>query len=294
MSSNAYLSLLPSVGAGNLLQDLLQSDVVPTVRLQHIFRQAEQSLIVRNAHRIVNGEIPTLTQKDSDFFFLPRRSPQKVSETILTLVGERLPEAYGYSAMDEIQVLCPQRKGDAGTIQLNQSLQQQLNPDRPEIPYFRGPQYTFRQGDKVMQTKNNYDMEWDKQGVSGQGIFNGDIGSIQMIDRGSQTACIHFDGRICYYSFEMIVEQLELAYAITVHKSQGSEFEAVVMPVLGGYDKLYYRNLLYTAVTRAKKLLILVGQEERIAFMVNNHIKSVRFTNLRYLLDQMIHGSEYL
>jgi exodeoxyribonuclease V alpha subunit len=277
---------LPSVGAGNVLQDLLACDQIPTVRLEHIFRQAAQSLIVMNAHRIVEGEFPDLTRKDSDFFFMHRRNHQLVSQTVLDLVCRRLPSTYGYSPTEEIQVLCPQRKGDLGVMELNHRLQKELNPEGPGKVEFKSTFYTFRVGDKVMQIKNNYDIEWSREDERGAGIFNGDIGIIKMIDRGSQTLSIDFEDRLCYYSFDMAAEQLELAYAITVHKSQGSEFEAVVMPVMGGYDKLYYRNLLYTAITRAKKLLILVGSEERIRFMVQNHIKGVRFTNLKYLLKE--------
>ena len=160
-------------------------------------------------------------------------------------------------------------------------------PEAPGKVQFQSRFYLFRVGDKVMQVRNNYDIEWTKGQEKGAGIFNGDIGVIKMIDRGSQTLAIDFEERLAYYTFEM-AEELELAYAVTVHKSQGSEFEAVVIPVIGGYDKLYYRNLLYTAITRAKKILILVGREDRIRFMVNNNLKSVRFTNLKYLLGQML------
>lgn len=276
---------LPSVGAGNVLHDLLDSDKIPTVRLQHVFRQAAQSLIVTNAHAIVNGELPDLHTKDNDFFFLSRSKPEMAVQTILELVCQRLPRTYGYSPTEDIQVICPQRKGELGVIELNRMLQQNLNPPEKGKTEFKSTFYTFRVNDKVMQIKNNYDIEWDKDGEKGQGIFNGDIGIIRMIDRGSQTLAIDFEERIAYYSFEM-ANELELAYAITVHKSQGSEFEAIILPIMGGYDKLYYRNLLYTAITRAKKILILIGREDRIRYMVQNNRKSVRFTNLRYLLER--------
>jgi exodeoxyribonuclease V alpha subunit len=278
---------LPSVGAGNVLQDLLDADVVPTVSLRRIFRQAAQSQIVTNAHLIVQGEMPDLTQKEGDFFFLSRSSVGSAAQTVVDLICTRLPRSYGYSPFTDIQVLCPQRKGELGVMELNRRLQTILNPKDPRKAEFKSFVYTYRVGDKVMQIKNNYDIEWTRDTEHGQGIFNGDIGIIQMIDRGSQTMAIDFEGRIAYYSFDL-ANELELAYAITVHKSQGSEFEAIIVPVLGGYDKLYYRNLLYTAVTRAKKILILVGSEDRVRFMVQNHIKSVRYTNLRILLERQV------
>lgn len=275
---------LPSVGAGNVLHDLLESETIPTVRLEHIFRQAAKSQIVTNAHEIVSGGIPDLTKKDSDFFFIQRSIPAGVSATILELVCTRLPKTYGFSPTGDIQVLCPQRKGELGVMELNNKLQALLNPQSSTKIQFKSLFYTFRVGDKVMQIKNNYDIEWTKDTEHGTGIFNGDIGIIKLIDRGSQTLAIDFEDRIAYYSFDMAME-LELAYAITVHKSQGSEFEAVIIPIIGGYDKLYYRNLLYTAITRAKKLLIIIGQEQRVRFMIQNNIKSVRYTNLKYLLE---------
>lgn len=277
---------LPSVGAGNILHDLLSCDQIPTIRLQHIFRQAAESLIVTNAHEIVQGNIPQLSRTDGDFFLLKRHSIETASQTILDLVCQRLPNRYHFSPIEDIQVICPQRKGDLGMMDLNQKLQQRLNPPAPNKPECKSLFYTFRTGDKVMQIRNNYDLEWSKGTESGQGIFNGDIGIIKMIDNGSQTMAINFEERVAYYSFEM-ANELELAYAITVHKSQGSEFEAVVIPVMGGYKKLYYRNLLYTAITRAKKLLILVGREEQARQMIENNLKSHRFTNLTYFLENI-------
>ncbi len=277
---------LPSVGAGNILHDLLSCDQIPTIRLQHIFRQAAESLIVTNAHEIVQGNIPQLSRTDGDFFLLKRHSIETASQTILDLVCQRLPNRYHFSPIEDIQVICPQRKGDLGMMDLNQKLQQRLNPPAPNKPECKSLFYTFRTGDKVMQIRNNYDLEWSKGTESGQGIFNGDIGIIKMIDNGSQTMAINFEERVAYYSFEM-ANELELAYAITVHKSQGSEFEAVVIPIMGGYKKLYYRNLLYTAITRAKKLLILVGREEQVRQMIENNLKSHRFTNLTYFLENI-------
>ncbi len=274
---------LPSVGAGNVLRDLIESDCVPTVSLTQIFRQAAQSLIVTNAHAIVSGEMPELRRKDNDFFFLPQNDGRAAAQLIADLCATRLPNTYGFSPTEDIQVLCPQRKGDLGVIVLNQYLQERLNPAAPGKTEWKSPTYLFREQDKVMQIRNNYDIPWKRGEEAGAGIFNGDIGIIRMIDRGSRTMAVEFDSRVAYYSFDMSKE-LELAYAVTVHKSQGSEFDAIIMPVMGGYDKLYFRNLLYTAVTRAKKILILVGQQSRIAFMVQNDKKMRRYTGLSKML----------
>ena len=208
---------------------------------------------------------------------------------ILDLCGRRLPASYGFSPTEDIQVLCPQRKGDLGVIALNSLLQERLNPRAEGKTEYKGSVYTFRVEDKVMQVRNNYDIPWTRGEESGAGIFNGDIGIIRMIDRGSKTMAIEFDGRAAYYTFDM-AEELELAYAVTVHKSQGSEFEAIILPVMGGYDKLYFRNLLYTAVTRAKKILILVGQRGRIQYMVQNDKKMLRYTGLKTMLRESILG----
>lgn len=281
---------LPSVGAGNILRDMIESDVVPMVELTHIFRQAAQSLIVTNAHAIVQGKMPELSIKDNDFFFIPQNNAEALVSTVIDLCVRRLPNTYNLSPFDEIQVLSPQRRGDVGTIELNRRLQDALNPKSEAKTEFKSGTYTFRVGDKVMQTKNNYDIQWkkDKENESGMGIFNGDIGLIRMLDKGSQTMAIEFDGRLCYYAFDMANEQLELAYAVTVHKSQGSEFEAIILPIFGGYDKLYYRNLLYTAVTRAKRILIILGNKGRIEYMVKNDRRMLRYTGLRGMLEDSI------
>ena len=276
---------LPSVGAGNILRDLIDCGCIPTVQLKEIFRQAAESLIVTNAHKIVAGNLPDLMVKNNDFFFLPCGNYSAAQELVVDLVARRLPNSYGFSPAENIQVLCPSRKGGLGTGELNKSLQEVLNPEDGYKTQFTNGMYTFREGDKVMQIRNNYDIEWTKDAERGLGIFNGDIGIIKMIDRGSQTLMINFDGRIAAYSFDM-ANELELAYAVTVHKSQGSEFDAVVLPILGGFDKLYYRNLLYTAVTRAKKLLIIVGSGQRVAYMVQNNRKMLRYTGLKHLLQE--------
>ncbi|MCI8602162.1 MAG: ATP-dependent RecD-like DNA helicase [Oscillospiraceae bacterium] len=280
---------LPSVGAGNILRDLIDSGCIPTVELRQVFRQAAQSLIVTNAHRIVSGEYPDLSVKNNDFFFLGRSSAEAAAQTVTELVSKRLPKSYGFSPTADIQVLTPQRKGELGVYTLNDCLQEALNPKQPGRREYKGPFCTFREGDKVLQTRNNYDIEWDKDGEKGMGIYNGDIGIIRAIDLPAATMTLDFDDRVCTYTFDMAAE-LELAYAITVHKSQGSEYDAVVLPILGGYDKLYFRNLLYTAVTRAKKMLIIVGRESRVRDMVDNNRKMYRYTGLRHFLYQAVHN----
>ena len=277
---------LPSVGAGNLLEDIIYSDVVPVVQLTEIFRQAKKSCIITNAHKIVSGEYPDLTRKDSDFFFMKRDDYGKAVDLIVDLAKRRLPTAYKYSPIDDIQIITPSRKGTVGTVELNKVLQDKLNPPENGKNEYRGFIYTYRTGDKVMQTRNNYDIVWSKDSEQGAGIFNGDIGKITTIDYPTQTAKVDFDGRIATYPFDTL-PQLELAYAITVHKSQGCEFEAVIIPVMSGFEKLSYRNLLYTAVTRAKKLLILIGSEEKIHEMVDNNKRTRRYTCLR---DMLING----
>lgn len=280
---------LPSVGAGNLLKDIIESGIVPTVELKEIFRQAQSSKIVTNAHKIVNGEPIDLSDKSSDFFFFQRLEYEKLQELIVELVKKRLPEAYGLDPVEDIQVLSPTRKGPAGTVELNKIIQAQLNPhakDKSEIKTFL---YTYRIGDKVMQTKNNYEITWKKfndegkEYDSGAGVFNGDIGVITGMNKVLGIVTIDFDGRICKYNMAML-EDIELAYAVTVHKSQGSEFDVVILTAFKGYDKLYYRNLLYTAVTRAKKMLIIVGSANRIEFMIRNNRRTNRYTALKNML----------
>lgn len=274
---------LPSVGAGNLLKDIISAGTVPVVELTEIFRQARQSCIVTNAHKIVSGEYPDLTRKNSDFFFFKRNDFTDATEMIVDLTKRRLPNAYKYSHTEDIQIISPSRKGTLGTVELNKILQERLNPPQKNKPEHKGYMYTYRMGDKVMQIKNNYDIVWKKDGESGTGIYNGDIGIITGINYATQTVIINFDGKIAEYAFELL-SQIELAYAITVHKSQGCEFEAVIMPVLEVFDKLCYRNLLYTAVTRAKKLLILIGAEENIYKMVDNNKRAGRYSCLKYML----------
>ena len=278
---------LPSVGAGNVLADLITSEVIPVVALKEIFRQSRESLIVTNAHRIVNGEIPELNVRDNDFFFLPCSNPAQARELIISLCSERLPRSYNYSPVSHIQVLTPGRKGILGTYELNQHLREALNPaDKNKNEVSFGFQ-TFRTGDKVMQVKNNYNICWVKEstGEYGEGIFNGDIGIIEEVDKVSKKMRIRFDDRIAVYDGDC-VSDLELSYACTVHKSQGNEFEAVIMPLIKNSQYLFYRNLFYTGVTRAKKLLILVGTRDTIEYMVNNNVRTLRYSGLRYMLER--------
>ncbi len=280
---------LPSVGAGNVLHDIIESKTVPVISLTEIFRQALESAIITNAHRIVAGEMPTL-DNSKDFFFLQRLDFDEAAALTVDLCENRLPKAYGLDPIGDIQVLSPTRKGPLGTAELNKRLQAALNPpsrQKTEIKTFR---YTFRVGDKVMQTKNDYEIDWKKDDERGAGIFNGDIGVITRLNRLLGEIEIDFDGRVAVYNTGML-ENLDLAYAATVHKSQGSEFDAVILPILGGYDKLYFRNLLYTAVTRAKKLLVIVGSKNRLEFMVKNNRRMNRYTCLKQMLCEESYGS---
>lgn len=280
---------LPAVGAGSVLHDLLESNLLPVVKLTEVFRQAMQSLIVTNAHMIVHGEEPELSRVDNDFFHMERSSGMQTAADIVNLYCERLPKAYGYSAQKDIQVLCPSKKGDCGTANLNHLLQGAVNPPAKGKNEYKNMVKTFREGDKVMQVKNNYNIQWIKKNArgkdeSGEGIFNGDIGTLVSIDRRASIMKIDFDGRLATYPFEN-VKELELAFAITVHKSQGSEFEAVIMPVIDVPPNLCYRNLFYTAVTRAKSKMITIGSRDTILRMVENDRKIKRYSALKNLLE---------
>lgn len=276
---------LPSVGPGNVLGDLIASGKVPVVQLDEIFRQSMQSLIVTSAHRIVAGEMPELANHASDFFFLPCGDAQELSILIADLCRRRLPNSYGYSPMTDIQVLTPGRKGELGTGELNRRLQEALNPPEKGKKEISIHGVLFREGDKVMQIKNDYHLGWTKfDGTTGEGVFNGDLGILCEIDRKASTLTVQMDDRLVLYELETAAE-LELAYAMTVHKSQGNEFPAVVMPVYPGPSQLMYRNLLYTAVTRAKELLILAGTRQALAAMVENNRRTRRYTALCRLLQ---------
>ena len=241
-------------------------------------------MIVTNAHDIVNGEYPYLESKDNDFFFLPRQTEAECAAAVCQLCEKRLPKAYGYSPLWDIQVLCPGKRGEAGTWNLNIELQKRLNPPDGKKKEFRHGGHLFREGDKVMQTRNDYDMTWTKDdGEIGRGVFNGDIGIIEKMDPIGRMMAIRFDDRVAEYPYDS-ANELDHAYAVTVHKSQGSEFEAVIIPLFEANSRLYYRNLLYTAVTRAKKLLIIVGSARAVMTMVDNNRKTGRFTNLRFMI----------
>lgn len=273
---------LPSVGAGNVLKDILKSGVIPSARLTEIFRQAESSLIVRNAHAINRGEMPVLNQKGGNFFFEKRASAESAAETIVDLCTVRLP-GYLHSTdpLRDIQVLSPTRKGCCGVASLNSLLQAALNPpscDKKEIVY---GDRIFREGDKVMHIKNNYQLEWeDRDGGEGTGVFNGDMGTVLVADPEDKELTVLFDDdRTAVYDYTML-EELELAYCLSVHKSQGSEFACVVMPAVGGPPMLLTRNLFYTALTRAKDLVVLTGREDAVEAMVRNDHISARYTSL--------------
>lgn len=283
---------LPSVGAGNVLRDILDSGVVPAVELTEIFRQDEKSMIVYNAHRINHGEAPRLNARGSDFFFERAASPADAAQRIVQLCAVRLPKFLGLDPVKQMQVLSPTKKGDCGVWMLNQLLQAQFNPAAPHKKERTRGDTTFREGDKVMQTRNNYQLKWKKEGVfaweEGQGVFNGDIGFISEIDPQERTITVQFDDeRIAAYE-AADVDDLELAYCISVHKSQGSEFPVVVMPAVGGPPMLLTRNLLYTAVTRARRMVMIVGREAAIDQMICNVNTKKRYSALCWRLTQVM------
>ena len=275
---------LPSVGAGNVLSDIIESERVPVTQLDTVFRQAEESMIVVNAHKINMGEYPTLNVRDKDFFFVETENIDITYERVVDLVLRRLPNAYGVDPFTDIQVITPMRKTMAGVHSLNEGLQRALNPESNKKKERTSQSRTLREGDKIMQIKNNYDLKWKKQDSydEGYGIYNGDIGKIEEI-YGGYTKVIFDDGKIVEYENSQL-EELEHAYAITVHKSQGSEFDTVVIPVFNGPDKLFTRNLLYTAITRAKSRVVLVGQKAALFKMVDNDYEANRFSYLKELL----------
>ena len=283
---------LPSVGAGNVLRDILDSGVIPSVRLTEIFRQDEKSMIVYNAHRINRGESPRLNAKGSDFFFERAVSPSDAAKRIVTLCSARLPGFLGLDPVRQMQVLSPTKKGECGVWMLNQLLQAEFNPPASgKHERVRGDT-TFREGDKVMQTRNNYQLKWKKDGAigieDGQGVFNGDIGFVTLIDPQEHVMEVQFDDERTATYEGGDVDDLELAYCISVHKSQGSEFPVVIMPAVGGPPMLLTRNLFYTAVTRARRMVMIVGRENAIEQMIANVNTRRRYSALCWRLKQIM------
>lgn len=284
---------LPSVGAGNVLKDIIESGVVKVVKLDEIFRQAEESMIVVNAHRINKGEMPLLNEMEKDFYFIKENNPNNIVNTILDLCNSRLPNYYGVDPFKDIQVLTPMKKGDVGINLLNKHLQNILNPKAYGKKEKLIGEELLRVGDKVMQIKNNYSIEWEiiKNGVvdeKGEGVFNGDFGTILDIDEEDRTIKILFDDeKEVDYNFNQL-DELKLSYATTVHKSQGSEFPVVIMPIYWGPPMLLTRNLLYTAITRARKLVVLVGEERYLKTMISNNRITKRYSSLDYKIRNIL------
>ena len=274
---------LPSVGAGNVFSDLIRSGRVETVFLREVFRQAEKSAIIRNAHAVNMGEPPQLTNNQGDFFFLCRRDAERVVSTVVELCKTRLPDNMGVPS-DQIQVLTPTRKGPSGTIRLNQCLQEALNPRAPGKMEIQWGDRLFREGDRIMQTRNDYNVVWEKpDGTIGTGMFNGDVGKIIQIDPSGEWLAVNFEDRVATYGVEMLNE-VDLAYAQTVHKAQGSEYRAVVLAAMPAAQSLMVRGVLYTALTRARELLIVVGDDAAIRAMAANDRQQKRYSGLRWRL----------
>ena len=273
---------LPPVGAGNVLRDMIASECIPTIRLREIFRQAADSGIVANSHLINNGEYPA-QQSGGDFFIISRMNESAITDTIRELVGGRIEKSFGFvESADDIQVLTPTKRGLLGAPSLNSMLQEIINPPDESKAELRVGPVLFREGDKVMQLRNNYSAEWrtDWQTSAGQGVFNGDMGIVEDVDAAARKMTVRMDERIIDYAGEML-EELDLAYAVTVHKSQGSEFPAVIIPVLNFPPMLMTRNLLYTAVTRGRQLVLIIGDPSRVRSMIDNNRADGRFTGLR-------------
>ncbi len=277
---------LPAVGAGCVLADLLAAGEVPAVQLTEVFRQAMESQIVSAAHAIVRGEMPDLSRRDGDGFFLERAHADAVADTLVDLCVRRLPDTYGVSCREGLQVLCPGRKGMLGTVQINRRLQEALNPPAAGKREITVNGTVLREGDKVMHTRNNYDIVWTLDNDEcGTGVFNGDIGILESVDTAGDQLLVRYDNRTAVYT-RQDAQDLDVAYAITVHKSQGSEFPLVVLPLFDTPPLLCYRNLLYTAVTRAKTVLVMVGSRHTLGDMVANDKKVLRYSGLRYFLTQ--------
>lgn len=284
---------LPSVGPGNVLRDIIESRCVKVVRLKHIFRQAKESMIIVNAHKINNGEMPLLNEKNKDFYFIRSDDQNEILNTIIELINSRLPNFNkAWNKMQHIQILSPMRKGNLGVLNLNKKLQEILNPKEPHKAEKVFRDIIFRTGDKVMQIKNNYSIKWTRikgEGeLEGTGVFNGDVGYIEEISEENDTVAVIFDDERKVYYDSASLDELDLAYAITIHKSQGSEFPVVIMPVFMGPPLLMNKNLLYTGITRAKQMVVLVGSIKAIHFMINNNRSFERFSALNWRIRTII------
>lgn len=286
---------LPSVGPGNVLRDIIDSNCVKVVRLKDIFRQSKESMIIVNAHKINNGEIPLLNEKNKDFYFIKEEQQEKVLNTLLELISVRLPKFNkNWNKNQHIQVLSPMRKGVLGVQNLNMQLQGILNPPSKSKKEKQFRDLFFRVGDKVMQTKNNYSLKWTRIAGSGDnegiGVFNGDVGFIDDIDEENNSVSVVFDEeRVVVYE-NIYLDELDLAYAITIHKSQGSEFPVVIMPIFMGPQLLMNRNLLYTGITRAKQMVVLVGNPKALQFMINNNRSFERYSSLKWRINDIMEG----
>ena len=284
---------LPSVAAGNVLKDIIKSEKIKVVRLTEIFRQARESAIITNAHKINSGEEPVMNGKNTDFFFVNAQYAPEVPGKIVELITKRLPKFTGVDSFSDMQVLTPMRKGDIGAAGLNKTLQKALNPPSDGKKEYETSSCTFREGDKVMQIKNNYNISWKIENRLGKviddgtGIYNGDMGIIKSITKQAETITVLFDDmRQAVYEFTAL-DELELAYAVTIHKSQGSEYPVVIIPIHSGPPMLMSRNLLYTAVTRAKKFVIIVGLKSSVNRMVANDREVSRYSGFAYRLETL-------
>ena len=281
------MNQLPPVGPGSVLKDILSSGCVPAVELTEIFRQARESLIITNAHAVLHGEMPVLNETKKDFFFLAANHPQAALDLAVSLAAKRLPAAYDFSPATDIQILSPTRKGTAGTANLNRALREEINPPAYNKKELTFRDTVFREGDKVMQIRNNYDLITERDdGTLDAGIYNGDLGIVEAVIPAQESLIVRFDDKRVTYTNETL-EELEPAYAITVHKSQGSEFKAVILMVSEGADVLFTRNLLYTAMTRAKQLLIVVGSAARLKYMIDNVTADKRYSGLKFMLQAL-------
>ena len=283
---------LPSVGPGSVLKDIILSDIVPTVELKQIYRQSAKSDIVINAHRVNEGLYPEFKSKDTDLFFIGTKTIEQTLSEISSLITYRLESYSNLDILKDLQILSPVKKTELGTIELNEKIQEILNPrseNKSEVIY---QSKVFREKDKVMQIVNNYDKKYSIEGKFFEGIYNGDIGYIRNIDKKEEKLYVEFDdNRLVVYEFDEL-EQLEHSYAITIHKSQGSEFDYVILPIFTGYKKLLTRNLLYTAMTRAKKMLVIVGNRNVVNYMVDNLDSKNRKTGLEEKLINLLYENK--